>query len=101
MIHWLLHQLWLTWHEIQREITIPHTVTGMIGYGMVHLFYSWLHARQMSAVKRLRSVRHQLVWIHIKSGHKGRFYGCARCEAIRETNLAQQQGLSTEQLEHP
>lgn len=89
MLHWLYHQLYLTWLQIQQDITIPHIVTGSIAYGIIHRFYKISRRERLSLLKHLGDSRQKLVWIHIKSGHKGRYTTCKECRAIRELNQAQ------------
>lgn len=80
---WLIHQLWLTWHEIITEITIPHTITGMIAYAILHSMYALLHFEEMSLLKKLKTNRHKAAWLHIKKRHNGRFSHCTDCMAIQ------------------
>lgn len=82
-MHWLIHQIWLTWHEIQQEITIPHTITGMIGYGLLHGLYSFIHRQEVSLIRQLKNDRHKTAWLHIEKRHNGRFSHCENCVTIQ------------------
>ncbi len=86
-MHWLLHQFWLTYREIAREITIPHTVTGFVGYVLLHGAYAFIHREEVSLVRRLKSDRHKTAWLHIKKRHNGRFSHCKDCVTIQAHRL--------------
>lgn len=86
-MHWLLHQFWLTYKEIAHEITIPHTVTGMIGYAILHGLYAFIHREEVSLVRRLKNDHHKTAWLHVRKRHNGRFSRCKECVAIRAHRL--------------
>lgn len=96
-MHWIIHQLWLTWHEVQQEITIPHTVTGMIGYAILHGIYAFIHQKEVSLYKRLKNNRHKTAMLHVKKRHDGRFSNCDECAAILEHRSPEQPALSVQQ----
>jgi hypothetical protein len=75
--HWLIHQLWLTWHQIQADITIPRIVTGIIGYGIIHGGWKFIN-REQELLEHKRSV----ALLHVKKRHKGRFSHCSECRTI-------------------
>lgn len=90
MIHWILYQLLLTWREIVREVTIPHTLTGVLAYGIVHGLYAFIHREEVSLLKRLKTERHKLAWLHVKRRHNGRLSHCAECVTIQAHRLPEQ-----------
>lgn len=88
-MHWILYQLWLTWREIVHEITIPHTLTGVLAYGLVHSMYTFIHREETSLLKSLKSNHHKAAWLHIKKRHDGRFSHCKDCVTILAHRSAQ------------
>lgn len=93
---WLLHQLYLTGVEIKREITIPHTVTAILSYGIVHAVF-YLIKQEMTLLNHLKDARDKYAWLHIKKRHKGRFSHCDDCKStqgqyqVEATDYYQQQ----------
>lgn len=90
-MYWLFHELSLTLREIQGEITIPHTITGMIGYGILHASYAMLHHEERTLVRRLKNDQHKVAWLHVKKRHCGRFSHCNDCVIIQRHRLPEAQ----------
>jgi uncharacterized membrane protein YadS len=89
ILQWLLHEFWLTGQEIKHEITIPHTITGLIGYAILHGIYAIIHHEELALIKQLNKLRHSMAMLHVKKRHKGRFSHCNEWRVIERHYLSQ------------
>ncbi len=73
MHNWLWEQLLLTGVEIKKEVTIPHIITGIIMYCIVH---SASKRGTQSAEKVFKSHMQRLIHRHVHDRHGGHPLKC-------------------------
>lgn len=81
MLDWLWQQVVLTGIQIQNDVTIPHIVTALIVYSIVHTA-----AKQGS--KRAHIVLHspmkQRIHKHVHEKHAGHPMKCTQIDCVKE-----------------
>lgn len=82
ILHWISHQIHLTWQQLTVDITIPHIITGIVLYWIVHTAAKRGHKSARRAEQLFKNETQRLFYNHIHGRHQGKPVDCPDCATI-------------------
>ena len=81
-MHWIAHQLWLTWRQLTIDVTIPHIITGVVLYSIVHFAAKNGQKSALRAENLFKNAVQERIYHHVHAKHQGKPVDCPDCATI-------------------